>query len=109
MKKLSKTLNKRKLTFLVAKRLNHTVHHIHIANIVSMFIDEFLITLEQNGKINIPNFCIFKLETSKPRKFHNVQKRRFAISTGKSILKIKLSRSLRNRIIQNMDLIKTFL
>lgn len=109
MKKLSRTLNKRKLTFLVAKKLNHTIHHIHVANIISMFVDEFVSELEQKEKINIPNFCSFKLEQSKPRKFHNVQKRRFAISTGKSIIKIKLSRSLRNRIVQNMDVIKTFL
>ncbi len=109
MKKQSKILNKRNLSFLVAKKLNHTIHHIHIANVISMFIDEFMIELQQKEQINISNFCSFKLEKSKPRKFHNVRKRRFAVSSGTSLLKIKLSRSLRNRIIQNMDLIKTFL
>jgi len=109
MKKPSITLNKRKLTFLVTKRLKHNIHHIHIANVISIFVDEFLLNLQQKENINIPNFCHFKLEMSKPRKFHNLQKQRFAISEGKILLKIKLSKSLRNKIIQNMDLIKTFL
>ena len=107
--KQSKILNKNKLTLLVAQKLQHSIHQKHIANVISMFIDEFMIELQQKEEINISNFCNFKLERSSPRKFHNVQKRRFAISSGKPLLKIKLSRSLRNRIIQNMDLIKTFL
>ena len=109
MKKLSKTLNKRKLSFIVAKKFNQTIHYTHVANIISMFIDEFMIELQQKEQINISNFCNFRLEKSKPRKFHNVYKQRFAVSSGKPLLKIKLSKSLRNRIIQNMDLIKTFL
>jgi nucleoid DNA-binding protein len=109
MKKLSKILNKRKLSFIIAKKLNHTIHHIHIANIISLFVDEFMNQLEQKEKINVPNFCTFKLETNKPRRFYNIKKRRFAVSTGTLRMKVKLSRSLRNRIIQNMDLMKTFL
>ncbi len=81
----------------------------HIANIISIFIDEFMIELQQKKQINIANFCSFKLEKSKPRKFYNVKKRRFAISSGTNLIKIKLSRSLRNRIIKNIDIIKTFL
>lgn len=109
MKKPFKTINKRKLTFLIAKKLEHQIHHIHIANILSLFIDEFIIELQKKQKIDIPNFCSFRLEKTKPRKFHNIQKRRMSISTGKPLLKIKLSRSLRNKIVQNLDLIKTFI
>jgi nucleoid DNA-binding protein len=109
MKKLPKTLNKRKLSFLVGKKLQYNIHQAHIANVISMFIDEFMSILEQKGQINIINFCNFKLEKSKPRKFHNIHKGRFAVSSGRSLIRIKLSRSLRNQIIQNLDLMKTFL
>ena len=109
MQKPFKVLNKKILSSLVAKKINYTIHYTHITNVISMFIDEFMMHLQQKEQINISNFCSFKLEKSKPRKFHNVRKRRFAVSAGTVLIKIKLSRALRNKIIQNMDLIKTFL
>ena len=103
------TFSKRKLSFLVAKKLNHNIHHIHVSNVISLFIDGFMDELQKRQRIDIPNFASFRLEKSKPRKFHNIQKRRFSISAGKPRLKIKLARTLRSRIIRNLDLVKTFI
>jgi nucleoid DNA-binding protein len=109
MKKPRAMMSKRKLAFIVAKRLNHNIHHIHILNVISMFVDGFMDELQKKERIDIANFGSFRLECTKPRKFHNVQKRRLAVSAGKPQLKIKLSRSLRNKIIRNLDLVKTFI
>lgn len=109
MKKPPVTLSKRKLVFLVAKKLDHTIHHIHVSNVISLFIDGFMDDLQKKERIDIGNFGSFRIERTKPRKFHNVHKRRFAVSTGNPRLKIKLSRSLRSKIIRNLDIVKTFI
>lgn len=93
---------------LVAKKMNYKIHYKHISNVISIFIDEFILQL-QRKQINIPNFCLFKIEKTKPRKHYNIQKQRFSISTGKFLIKIKVAKSLRREIIQHIDLIKTFL
>jgi nucleoid DNA-binding protein len=103
------TINKRKLGSLVAKRLGYSIHHTHISNVISLFIDSFMDELQDKQRIDIGNFGSFRLEKTKPRKFHNIQKRRFAVSAGRPRLKIKLSRSLRAKIIRNLDLVKTFI
>lgn len=109
MKKPSKTINKHKLIGLVAKKINHEIHYKHVANVISLFTDEFMFELRAKKAIHIPNFCSFRLEQSKPRKYHNINKRRFSISTGKTLIKIKLSPSLRNKIVENLDILKTFI
>jgi len=109
MKKHYNTINKQRLIKLVSKKINHQIHHTHINDIVSLFIDEFISTLNHKKQLNIHNFCSFRVEKNKPRKFYDIHKRRFAISNSKYLLKIKLHRALRNKIIKNLDLIKTFL
>lgn len=109
MKKTSATINKLQFVSIVAKKLNHRLSFMHIANVISLFLDEWGRQLQIKEKINIPNFGVFKIEKTKPRKYHNINKKRFAVSTGKSLIKIRLSRSLRNKIVENLDLIKTFI
>lgn len=104
-----KTLNKRALTSLISKRIKHSIHCAHIENVMSLFMDEFIAALEKGQVLNMPNFCAFKLEKSKPRKFYNVQERRFAVSSGKYLIKIKISKPLRDKIVENIDVVKTFL
>jgi nucleoid DNA-binding protein len=105
---MPKTLNKRKLVDMIARNLNHTIHRAHISNVISMFADDFLTELQQKQKIKIGNFCVFWQETSKPRKYHHLWERRVMLADGKTHLKIKLMQSLRDRIVGELDLIKTF-
>lgn len=105
----NQTINKLKLINLVSKRLNYQIHKSHISNIVSLFVDEFFLELKTNRKIEIINFCSFSLHKSKPRKYHDFFKSRMAVSKGKTYLRIILTPELRNEIVNNLDLIKTFL
>lgn len=109
MKKLSKNLTKRKLAFGVGRKLKYSIHNIHILNVVSLFIDQFMTEFLEKKEINIPNFCLFKIEKNKPRKYHNIQKNRFAVAPGHPQLKIKLDPAIRNEIIKHIDVIKTFM
>ena len=81
----------------------------HILNVVALFTEEFIKELEIKKKINIPNFCMFVVEKNKPRKYHDIQKRQILMSDGKPMIKIKLSKSFRDRIIKELDIFKSFL
>lgn len=103
-----KLVNKLRLTRSVGKKLHYNINSLHIANVISLFVNEFANELQNKEQINIPNFGVFRIEKSKPRKFFHIGEKRFAFSKGNYLLKIKLSQSLRNKIIANLDLIKTF-
>lgn len=102
-------INKVKLGRLIGKKLDHNIHKQNIMDVISLFVDEFAKELEIKKRINIPNFCVFLLEKNKPRKYHDIQKRQILMSDGKPMVKIKLSQAFRDRIIQELDIFKTFL
>lgn len=101
-------LNKHQIVKKVCCRLDHQIHHLHVANIISLFIDEFATELKHNKKLKIKNFYSVRLEHSKPRKFYNFTKQRIAISQGKWKIKIKLMPKLRRKIANNLDIVKLF-
>jgi len=109
MKKPTNTINQAKLCQKVAVKLNYSINFRHIYDVVSLFTDEFMIELRAKSRIDIPNFCSFRIESTKPRKFHHIQKRTLEISRGRRLLNVKLSYKLRDLIIQNLDLKKTFM
>lgn len=109
MSKVSKTITKRDMIDLIHKKLALKFSKSHIGNVVSFFIDQFMIELQEKRIINMANFCSFRIERTKPRKYHDYIKNRFSISKGRPQLKIKISYSLSKKIINHIDIVKTFL
>lgn len=102
-------LNKRKLVFAVADKLNNKIHYLHINNVVNLLIDEFNELLKQKRKIKIGNFGIFTLDKTIDRKFFNFKLMRVDFTESRNILKFKLNKKLRKYIVNSIDLGKTFL
>lgn len=105
----TKNLNKVKITRAVAKRINNRATHLHITNIISLLIEEFNKALANGEVIKIKNFATFFVKHSKPRKYHDIQNKKMFISSSNPLLKIKLDAKLRDRIIKNIDILKTFM
>lgn len=105
----NKLITKQGLVTLIGQRLKNPPHRTQIRDVLGLFFDEFVNELNEKKKINISGFCTFYISKNKSRKYYDLYKQRFAISTPRPLLKIKLDKKLYIKIIKNIDLIKTFM
>jgi nucleoid DNA-binding protein len=68
MKRTTKTV----LIDLVAKRLDHSIHKMHISSVVNIFIDEMKHDIKSGNNIKIDNFGIFKVKKLKSKRINNI-------------------------------------
>ncbi len=99
-----KTINKKNISLLITKKLNNNISYKNISDVISIFFEELFKELKTGKKIKIKNFCSFKLEKTKPRRYFNYWTKQFAISKGRPQFKIQLSYSLRKKISKHLDL-----
>jgi nucleoid DNA-binding protein len=96
--------NRIKQSTLIDKKIDKN----HIVSIVSILFEEMLLDLSSGKKFNIGNFGKFFIKKMKPRKFFNVTQMKVTESVGNKILKFKFSQQNRRKILDSIDVEKTF-
>lgn len=88
----NRKLNKKHLWNLIAKKLNHSIHRLHIFSIINLLIDELFIHLNNGGKIDIPNFGILEVKQIKSKKIRSIASGQIKFVKKTKVLRFSLAR-----------------
>lgn len=89
-------------------KIKRAIHHYHVFAVISILFEEMIKDLKQGKEINIFNLGSLELKETKPRLYHDVNKKQVVLSKKRKILKFKLARKLKKRLTRNLDIDKTF-
>lgn len=89
-------------------KIKRTIHHYHVFAVISILFEEMLKDLKQGKEIEIFNLGSLFLKQTKPRLYHDVNKKQVVLSKGYKILKFKLARKLKKKLTGNLDIDRTF-
>lgn len=89
-------------------KIKRVIHHYHVFSVISILFEEMLKDLKQGKEINIFNLGSLVLKETKPRLYHDVNKKQVVLSEKRKILKFKLARKLKKRLTGNIDIDRTF-
>jgi nucleoid DNA-binding protein len=104
----NKSVDRRFLWQYVCKKLNKSIHHAHVLNVINILLDEVLVELIDSKKIKIGNFGEFIFQKLNPRRHFNVFTKVFEVSKGNSIIRFVLNKKLKKFISNQIDVAKTF-
>jgi nucleoid DNA-binding protein len=108
MNKDAISINKRLLWQFVNRKIKRVIHHAHVFSIICILFEEMFKDLQQGKEIKIANFGKFFMKEMKPRKYHNVRYMQVMQSNGYKILRFSLSSQVRKKILDYLDIDKTF-
>lgn len=89
-------------------KIKRVIHHYHVFSVISILFEEMLKDLNQGKEIKIFNLGSLILKDTKPRLYHDVNKKQVVLSKKHRILRFKLARKLKKRLTGNLDIDKTF-
>lgn len=89
-------IKKYKLIQLVSKKIEYSIHQLHILSVVNIFIEEMMKDLKNDKKIKIINFGTFELNKIKPKKIQNIITKKPQITKQTNALRFKLFRKISN-------------
>lgn len=92
---MKQNYSKTDLWHMVAKRINHNVHRLHVISIITILIEEIIKDLKLGKEVKIPNFGILRLKDLKPKKIRSI--------STKEIKFVKRTKSLRFRLSRNLS------
>ena len=95
--------NKSTLWVLITKKINYSVHRLHVRTIVRILIEELIKDLKQGKEIKIINFGIFKLKDLKPKKIRSVSTKKIKFVKRTKSLRLKLTRTI-SKYLSNKSL-----
>lgn len=96
--------SKRLLWRYVNKKLRKVVHTYHVFAILSILIEELILDLKNDKEIKIFNFSKIYLHKTKPRKYFDVRYQKIMESQGSKIIKIELSKKLKNKLVKYLHI-----
>lgn len=92
----------------VNKKINRSIHHYHVFSVISILFEELINDLINDKEIKIFNFVKLKLSRPRAKRYFNVVSRCMQESSGNRLLKFSLSPKLKKRLVQSLDVDKTF-
>jgi nucleoid DNA-binding protein len=101
-------VSKRVFWRYVNLKIKRIIHHYHVFSVISILFEEMLKDLKQGKEIKIFNLGTLYLKETKPRLYHDVNKRQVVLSDKHKILKFRLTPKLKKRLSESLDIDKTF-
>lgn len=99
-------ISKRDLWHYVNKKIKRLIHHYHVSSVISILFEEMVKDLRAGKEIKVINLGSFVLKETPPRRYHDVTLRKMMSSSGHRIMRLFLSRSLRKKLCNSLDLTK---
>lgn|SRR5574339_69400 len=106
--KIPTNVSKRTFWRYVNVKIKRIIHHYHVFAVISILFEEMLKDLKQGKEVKIFNLGTLYLKETKPRWYHDVNKRQVVLSGKNKILKFKLAPKLKKRLSESVDIDKTF-
>ena len=101
-------ISKRDLWRYVNKKINRSIHYYHVFSIISILFEEMVNELIKNKEIKIFNFGTFTLKKTNPKKYYDVRYQKVMQAPSYQLLKFNISKKIRNKICNNLDIARTF-
>lgn len=98
---MNQSHNKHSLWIMITKKIDHGVHRLHVASVVSILIDEMIKELKRGGSINIHNFGTFVLNDLKPKKIRSIHTNQIKFAKRTKALRFKLTRKIKRYLSRN--------
>lgn len=102
MKRFNKTI----IWQMVSRKINHSIHRLHVLAIINIFLEEFAKDLIAGKKIRIPNFGTFQLNELLPKKTRSIYSNEIKFVKRTKALRLKLDKKLAkylsNKSIEDM-------
>jgi nucleoid DNA-binding protein len=92
----------------VNQKIKRTIHHYHVFSVITILFEEMLKDLKDGKDVNIFNFGLLSLKETKPRLYHDVNKREVVLSGKHKILKFKFATKIKKKLCGYLDIDKTF-
>jgi len=102
------SVDKRILWRFVNRKIKRIIHHFHVFAIITILFDEIIQDLKNGKSIKIFNFGTLSLKQMKPRKYFDVRHQQVMESQGNRILRFSLATSVRKKLVNHLDIDKTF-
>lgn len=108
MKPFPISINKRMLWRYVNGKLNHSINHAHVFSVICILFEELFEDFKNGKDVKIYNFGTFQIRQMKPRRYHHVKLLKMMESCGYKILRFSLSKKIRTKLCNSLDVDKTF-
>jgi nucleoid DNA-binding protein len=102
------SISKRALWHYVNKKINRSIHHMHVLSVISILFEEIIIDLRSGKPLEIFNFGVLSLKRSNPKMYYNVVYKKMMKSKGRNIMKFSLIPKIKTKISKEIDMEKTF-
>lgn len=102
------SVSKRNLWRYVNRKVRRFVHHYHVFSVITILFEEMLRDLKLGKEIKIFNLGTLSLQETKPRLYHDVNKRQVVLSSKHKILRFALAPKIRKKLCEHLDLDITF-
>jgi nucleoid DNA-binding protein len=79
---------------MITKKINHSIHRLHVMSIISVLIDEMIKELKRGGEIKIPNFGTLKINDLKPKKIRSISTNKIKFAKRTKSLRFRLSKKI---------------
>lgn len=79
---------------MITKKINHSIHRLHVMSIISVLIDEMIKELKRGGEIKIPNFGTLKINNLKPKKIRSISTNKIKFAKRTKSLRFRLSKKI---------------
>lgn len=101
-------IDKKQFCNHVNAKLAGKVHSAHVLSIISILFDELLIDLAEKSVFSIGNFGKFKYIQMQPRRYFDIGAKEIRMSKSFKIIRFSLFKKMRDELIKNLDIDKTF-
>lgn len=101
-------ISRRPFWRFINKKFNGMVHNYHVLSVISILFDEITQDLKDGKRIKINNLGTLFIFKTMPKKYHSVVHRKIMMSAEGKILKFEISKELKKKLIEFLDLDKTF-
>jgi len=100
---MSQSYNKKSLWLMITRKINHSIHRLHVMSIISILIDEMTKELKSGGEIKIPNFGTLRLNDLKPKKIRSISTNKIKFARRTKSLRFRLSKKI-SKYLSNKSL-----
>ena len=106
--KIPTNVTKRIFWRYVNLKIKRIIHHYHVFAVISILFEEILKDLKDGKEVKVFNLGTIFLKETKPRLYHDVNKRQVVLSDKRKILKFRLAPKLKKRLSESLDIDRTF-
>jgi len=103
---MNENIDKTKLIKKVVKKLSKNHYKTHVINVINILLDELIFDFLRGKALKLFNFCEISYKKYAPKKFINLFSKEMQVSSGKTVLVLKINKKLSSKLNSDIEIIK---